>query len=138
MELSLIFPISFLILVLLIQMGMHLTFRLYADNAERQAALVCREIRKTGAPMDDAVAIGDSFLREKLERIPFLSCEWEWQTQEGFLRESFAVSLWGNCRLMTETTWQQTVSEVYMDPAIFRNRVDLVKEVLKEAFDGEE
>lgn len=131
-ELALIFPISFLILILLIQMGLHLTFRLYADNAERQAALVCKEIRRKGGSMEDAAAIGDAYLKEKIEAVPCLSCEWEWQTQEGFLRESFTVSLWGNCRLMTGTSWHQEISETIMDPAVFRNRVDLVKEVIKE------
>lgn len=130
-EMAMLFPVCFLILILLMQTAIGMVWKIRMEVYAEQAVDVCTAMRQNGYSHQEAISIADDFLSDKVQGLPGLEADWNWNSEEGFLTEAFSLSVEVQTVVGMTGNWQILVEEDYIDPVLFRNRVDMVLEIIK-------
>lgn len=130
-EMAMLFPVCFMILILLMQAAIGMIWKIHLEVLAEQAMDVCAAMRREGYPHQEAIGIADDFLSDRVQGLPGLEAEWNWNSEEGFLTEAFSLSVEGRSGPEAAGSWQILLEEDYIDPVRFRNRVDMVLEIIK-------
>ena len=135
MEMAILFPLTFLCMMLLLQSAITLTVKLYTCLMGHQAVMLLEQALEKGCSSQTGMEAGDARLWETLGSVSGLEADWQWTKEEGFLEESFSLHIDASYNILTAAGWQQDITTRRMDPVTFRNRVDLVAEILEEYVD---
>ena len=127
-ELAIIFPIIFLILVVLMQCGLYFSYRLFTWNAMNQSMLVCMQARNDGEPPETAVGYAEKYLEEELAKLPIQVTELDWQSSSGWLEEEYGVKISARYSLIFSLSWSAGQTSKRVNPVEFRNRLDFIWE----------
>lgn len=129
-EMAILFPVCFLILMVLLQSAISMSIRLFTFITQEQAVMVYEERRMEGMSTEEAVDAGEEWMRVKTEEIPGLRAAWQFGKEDGFLEEAILLDLDASYHALTTDMWQHRVKRSRIDPVTFRNRVDLVVEII--------
>lgn len=127
-ELSLLFPLIFVILLALMQCGLYFTYRIYTVNAMEQSLMVCEEERKGGKTPEEAAASGEEYLYGQLERLPIELTAAEYTQSTGWLKEEYEVKISAKYTFIISLSWSAVRKEKVINPVQLRNRLDFIWE----------
>ena len=127
-ELSIIFPVIFIILVVLVQCGLFFSYRIYALNAINQSLMICSQARSEGMTPEEAVQCAGEYLHEELDRLPIRIEEIQWEQSVGWLKEEYAVGVSARYSFVISISWSAFQKSNVINPVVFRNRLDFIWE----------
>ncbi len=127
-ELSIIFPVIFLILIVLMQCGLYFSYRIFTWNAMHQSLLVCIQTRNEGILPEDAMECAAEYLAAELENVPIQITELEWDSSIGWLKEEYSVKVSAQYSFILSLPWSSVQVSKRVNSAEFRNRLDFIWE----------
>ena len=127
-EIALIFPVVFLIVLTLLQCGLFFTYHVYSRCLAEQSVMLCIDQRKEGVEAEEAVQVAQAYLGEKLRRLPLQVETCSVVQENSFLQETYTATMEAKARMLISFTCQWTVKQTWMEPVLFRNRVDYLWE----------
>ncbi len=134
-ELSIIFPIIFLILIVLMQCGLYFSYRIFVRNAMNQSLLVCIQARNDGMMPEEAVECAAGYLDEELGNLPIQITELQWDSSIGWLKEEYRVKLSARYSYLFSLPWSAVQVSKRVNPVEFRNRLDFIWEKARQYLD---
>lgn len=127
-ELSLLFPIIFLVLIILMQCGLYFSYRIYTQCRVQQSLMLCAEQRKQGANPDAAVGNAKQYLEEALKGLPVEAEFIDWNQTNRWMKEEYEVTLQARYSFIISLSWTVKQKKVWINPVNLRNRVDFIWE----------
>lgn len=127
-ELSLLFPIVFLVLIILMQCGLYFSYRIYTQCRVQQSLMLCVEQRKQGADPDAAVGNAKQYLEEALKGLPVEAELIDWNQTNRWMKEEYEVTLQVRYSFIISLSWTVKQKKVWINPVNLRNRVDFIWE----------
>lgn len=127
-ELSIIFPFIFLILMVLLQFGLYFTYQIYASCIMQQSLMICESRRQQGAEPKAALGEAEAYVSQKMEEVPVQVLNLKMNQQKEWIEEVYQVELEAEYNLIIPLTWRSIQKKSRMDPVTFRNRIDWVWE----------
>ena len=130
-EMALIFPLTLLILVMLLEVGMAFGWRFYVHTVAEEGMMLCRMREREGAGRQEAIAEADEYMLAKTTGRSGLSCEFSWSESGSFLSDSLTLRASGSCAGLLPVSFGMDVHSDAIDPVLFRDRVDLITELVQ-------
>lgn len=127
-ELSIIFPLIFLILTVLMQCGLFYSFIIYSQSLAKQGLLLCAEERNQGINAEDALLQAEDFVKTRLEALPVIIKEIKSSKDVGWLSEGYVIEIVAEYRLFVAFSWEIKQEFIWTNPILFKNRVDFLWE----------
>ncbi len=127
-ELSIIFPIIFVILVVLMQYGLYFSYRIFTWNAMNQSLMVCNQARNKGMQPEEAIECAAGYLDEELSKLPIQIDALNWERSTGWLKEEYVVKVSARYSFMVSMSWSAVQISKRINPVEFRNRLDFIWE----------
>lgn len=127
-EMAILFPLVFLILMALMQLGLYFSYRIYAKAALQQSLLICTDQREQGREPESAAALAEQHLAERLEQLPVRVEAAEVTAQAGWLKEEYIAGIRAESFFLIPLSWQEQQTREWRNPVLFRNRVDFIWE----------
>ncbi len=137
-ELSIIFPFIFLILIVLMQCSLYFSYRIFAWNAMNQSLLVCIQARNEGIGAEEAVEYASEYLEGQLEKLPIQTTALEWNSSIGWFKEEYSVRISVRYSFLISMSWSAIQVSTRMNPMEFRNRLDFIWEKARQYLDQRE
>ena len=127
-ELSLILPVILMILVVLMQVGLYFTYRIYTVCVVNQSLAVYNRARQEKNTMQEAVQLAEEYLCDTLDILP-IEIQDSWcEVEGGWLEENCAIGVKVNYSFMLNMTWSSVGKNCVTNPVSFRNRLDFIWE----------
>lgn len=127
-ELAILFPVMWLLLMVLLQFGLYFTYRIYIDDVLKRSMMICIEQRNQGAQPEEAMNRADAYLQQQLEPLPVQTETDGWQLTDGWLSEKYEVGLFAEYRMFASFHWTAQQKGDWRNPVLFRNRIDYLWE----------
>lgn len=90
--------------------------------------MVCTEKRQEGESAETAVTQADHYVEEKLQRLPIRVEAAEWEYSQDWLGEKYSIRITADYRLVMPMSWNVIQTKEWMNPVLFKNRVDYLWE----------
>ena len=134
-EMSLLFPMIFLMLMICMQFGLYYSYRIYSQAVVQQSLLICTHQRQQGIRPEKAAAIAESYLQDQLQQLPIAVEAAEVKQSVNWLNEEYQAGFKASYTLFISLSWSETQKKEWMNPVLLRNRVDFIWEKGKAYFD---
>ena len=134
-ELSLIFPVMLMILVVLMQMGLYFTYRIYTLCMVNQSLSVYSRARQEKKTVKEAEQMAEEYLYDTLCLLPIEIQEYWCEGEAGWLEEECTVGVMAKYSFLFDLTWSNVGKNCVTNPVSFRNRLDFVWEKGKQYLD---
>ena len=125
-----IFPMTLIILLMLMQVGIAFSWRIHVHMVAQEGMMICRMRERQGASRQEAKAAADAYMSEKTSGRPGASASFSWSEDGSFFSDSLTLTAQGSCGGLLPVSFQTVVHDDEIDPVIFRDRVDLITELL--------
>lgn len=130
-ELSLLFPLLFIIFMFILQCSLYLFYRLYTQCLVQQSFMVCIEQRKAGESPELSMEGAREYLLEKTAALPLRIEKESWNQEDAWFKESYEVEIVLQYMALIPLSWTVQGKTVWSDPLQFKNRVDFLWETGK-------
>lgn len=127
-ELSLLFPIVFLILIILMQCGLYFCYRIYTQCKVQESLILCEEQRKHGLDLNPAMEKAKKYLEESLQGLAIETEFINWNQTSSWMKEEYEVTLQMRYSFVITLSWNVKQKKRWLNPVGFRNRVDFLWE----------
>ena len=134
-ELSLIFPVILMILVVIMQVGLYFTYRIYTLCAVNQSLSVYSRARQEKKTSEEAVQMAEGYLEDALGLLPIEVQELRCVADTGWLTEECSVGVTARYSFLFDMSWSAVEKNCVTNPVIFRNRLDFMWEKGKQYLD---
>lgn len=128
-EMSIVFPVIFLALILEMSAGIVSLYALLNSVAAGESLMVAEEALKKGHKEDAAAALAKTYLEERCQ-VEGVFAEVDVQEDPGFFLSRLFVETSGSSSFLSSLPWHIQQKKMMIDPTVFRNRVDLFLEVV--------
>lgn len=127
-ELSLVFPVILMILIVFMQLGLYFTYRIYTLCTINQSLTVCSRARQERKTMDEAAQLGEEYLYDTLSFLPIEIQETWCETDTGWLKEEYTIGVTARYSFLFDMSWSAVEKSCVMNPVSFRNQLDFIWE----------
>lgn len=134
-ELSLVFPVILLILVIFMQFGLYFMYRVYTLNAVNQSLSICSRSRQEKKTAEEAAQSAEAYLLDALAQLPIEIIELQCETTMGWFKEEYTVKVTAEYSFIFKFSWTAVEKSCVMNPVQFRNRCDFIWEKGKQYLD---
>jgi len=129
-ETAMIFPLTLLIVLMLLQVGNAFSWRIYVHTVAQEGMRLCRLRERQGAERQEAQKEADRYMAAKTGGRTGVSAVFSWAEGHSFLSDSLTLYAEGSCAGLLPVSFQTVVHDDEIDPVLFRDRVDLITELL--------
>ena len=134
-ELSLIFPVILMILIVFIQMGLYFTYRVYTLCAINQSLTVYSRARQEKKTAEEASELAKGYLYDVLNLLPIDIQDVQCESNAGWLKEECVMGVKAGYSYIFDMSWSSVGKCDATNPVSFRNRLDFIWEKGKQYLD---
>lgn len=127
-ELALIFPVIFLVIIVMLQSGLFFAYRIYTFDVLQRGMLICENARNEGEEAENAMAAGKQYTEVQLQKIPIRIVDIRWDYECGWLEEEYTAAVQAEYSFLLSLPWQAQLKMEWSNPVQFRNRIDYIWE----------
>ena len=135
MEMAVLFPLVLMSILILLQTGMGLAYQGWVKSLADRSLMIVQSAVEKGEDLTQAQDEADVYLSARIPSMSAQSLSWEWEGRQDFIRTSCSIRMSGTCTMFYSQRFQIQCSRNVIDPALFRNRTDLIYEKVKQWYE---
>lgn len=127
-EMVMLFPVVFLLLMMLIQTGLYVFCSIYETMLAERAVMVVRHALDEGKNSGEASALARTYLEDHTLNGAGITTSWTLTAEEGFFSDVYQADMSGTLDLLLPMKLSASAQTRYLPPSLFKARVDLIYE----------